>query len=107
MAFGIGQDRAIVGRLQHRGEHLAAVDDPAAIDPFRYRAQMAFTDQGGAGRLGEVAGNQGPVFDRQFGDEAAGVFGYVFALGQRADHGGVHVEGERRRRAAFRQRFVG
>ena len=103
----IGHHQHKIGRFEHRGEHLAAGDAVAAVDPPRPRLQRTLADQRGRDRLGEIAGDQLALLHDEIGDAPLGLGRDLGALQQRHDDRGVHVEGECRRRAALAQRLVG
>ena len=106
---GVGSRKheAIVGGLEHRGEHLAPRDLPSAVDSPDDRVEPPLAQQRGRGRLGVVAGDEVLAAHDEIGDVALGLRRDLGAVQQGHHDRGMHVEGQGRRRAALAERLVG
>ena len=98
---GIGHDEHEIGGFEHRGKHLAARDAITAIGAPDAGFQRPLAKQRGRDRLGEIAGDQLSLAYDEIGKALFGFGRDLGAFEQRHDDRRVHIEGERRRRAAL------
>ena len=77
------------------------------VDAARARLQRPLPDQRRRDGFREIAGNQFRLAHNEIGDAVFGFGLNLGALEQWHDDRGVHVEGERRRRAALPQSLIG